>query len=265
MNLTKPIIFYDIESTGVDRESDKILEIYAVKIYPDGTRKTFETMLNPGKEIPEKITAINKITNEMVKNCPTFEEMFMKIYEFMTDDEPDLCGFGTNFFDNSFMAEKFSPYDLMFPLPTQKMLDVCDIHKFLNPRSLAAAYLQYMGIPLENAHRASADTEATISVFEKQLEAHPELGGSVDEAEKVMSQNYKIVDVSRKLTRNDEGQVIYNIGASRGIRVKSEPSFGQWMLKQQWCTPNTAYHLRKELDLPEVNKDIFDEEEDYEF
>lgn len=251
IKLKRPIIFYDLETTGTDLLKDRLTEIYAEKIYPDGTKKILHHFVNPGIPIPPFITALTGITDEQVKDCPMFEEIKMEIYDFMTgfqeDNDPDLSGFGINFFDNSFLAERFKDSDLIFPLPNQRSVDLSDIYKKKNPRSLSAAFKDYTGEEHTSAHTASGDIEACIKIFDCMVEVHSDIGSTIDEIHAFAVDGFKVVDVSRKLSKNDDGEIIFNIGKAKGQLVKDDIGFAEWMLSQNWITLNTAWYIKEEL------------------
>jgi len=132
------------------------------------------------------------------------------------------------------------------------LFDIADVYRKLNPRTLSDAVLKYTGKPHDSAHSADGDVKACVDVLHGMFEVHSELiGKNIDSAIEYVSDTFKIVDVSRKLTINDKGQIVFNFGKSKGVPVLDDIGYADWMLRQSWITPNTRYFLEKELGILE--------------
>lgn len=261
VTLQRPLIFHDIESTGLNWEKDEPIEIAIVRVMPDGSIEEWHSYLKPEKmaEIPIEITAITGITWDMVKDSPTFAEVADKIYPLVTDG--DLAGYNIVGFDVPFLSQKFSNVKKLFPLLDQQFVDVSNIYRKFNPRTLADAYLKYIGEEMENAHSATADTYATFEVFKAQIGEHGEqTGTTIESISKFCMDGFVFVDAARKLSMDKDGDVIYNIGKAKGEKVKNDPSFAEWMLAQTWITEHTRAILRREMGTSKLSDLMTDNE-----
>src|SRR5574344_2936798 len=172
LNLKNPIIFFDLETTGVDMIHDRIVEICYIKVMPNGDELSKHFRVNPEMHIPEASTAVHGITDEDVKDCHTFKEMAADIAR---DFEGcDIAGFNSNRFDVPVLAEEFLRAGIDINIQKRKFVDVQNIYHKLEPRTLSAAYKFYCGKNLEDAHSAFGDTRATLEVLKAQLDHHPE-------------------------------------------------------------------------------------------
>ena len=246
LKLKRPIIFFDLETTGVDTSRDRIVEISMVKIDVDGTKQVKTRRINPEMHIPEEATEVHGITDEDVKDCPTFRE---KAPELKTIFEGcDLAGFNSNRFDIPLLAEEFIRAGVMIDLSSVRRVDVQNIYHKLERRTLVAAYKFYCGKDLENAHSALADTEATLEVLEAQLEHYPEeLQNDIDFLAEFSSRdNY--IDFAGRFAYNEKGEEIVNFGKHKGRLVKDvlriEPSYYNWMMQSDF-TMNTKQVLTR--------------------
>ena len=241
LKLSRPIAFFDLETTGVNISTDKIVEIAIVKLMPDGTRVAKRRLVNP--EQPILNSDIHGITDEMVKDAPTFKVMANEIKQFV--ENCDLGGYNSNRFDVPLLMEEFLRAGMDLDLTNNKMLDVQHIFYSMEPRTLTAAYKFYCGKELENAHSAEADINATIDVLEDQLKRYDNLGDTVESILSVVGEE-KICDYARRFGFNDKDEEIFNFGKFKGRVVtdvlKSEPQYYDWMMKGDF-----PLHTKKKL------------------
>jgi len=232
LSLIRPIAFLDLETTGVNLSSDRIVEIAIVKIMPDHTRQLKRKLLNPEMQIPVASSDIHGITNEMVKDAPTFKQAGNEIKQFLQDC--DLGGYNSNRFDIPILMEEFLRAGMDVDLSNRRMIDVQHIFYSMEPRTLSAAYKFYCQKELINAHSAEVDINATIEVFMSQLEKYNQLGNNVDSILSVIGED-KIVDYARRFSFDEKGVEVFNFGKYKGKSVsevlKSEPHYYDWMMR----------------------------------
>lgn len=231
LQLTKPLAVIDLETTGTNLSTDRIIEIAIVKIMPDGKKMVKRKLLNPEMPIPASSTEVHGISDAMVKDAPTFKQAANEIRQFI--DNSDLAGYNSNRFDIPLLVEEFLRASLDFDFKNRKLLDVQKIFHSLEPRTLSAAYKFYCNQVLENAHSAEADAEATWEVLQSQVERYPQLGLTVDSILKCIGEE-NIVDFARRMIM-DNGREVFNFGKHKGRAVadvlKSEPQYYDWMMK----------------------------------
>ena len=232
LDLIRPIAFIDLETTGVNLSSDRIVEIAIVKIMPDQTRVVKRKLINPEMMIPKQSSDIHGITDDMVKDAPTFKHAGNEIKQFL--DNCDLGGYNSNRFDIPMLMEEFLRAGMDVDLSTRRMVDVQHIFYTMEPRTLSAAYKFYCQKELENAHSAEADVNATIDVLLSQITRYEKLGNSVDSILSTIGEE-KIVDYARRFLFDDKGVEVFNFGKFKGKSVrevlKSEPQYYDWMMK----------------------------------
>ncbi len=232
LQLTRPIAFIDLETTGVSLSSDRIVEIAVVKVLPDGSRQVKRKLLNPQMPIPKASSDIHGITDEMVKDAPTFKQAANEIKMFI--ENCDLGGYNSNRFDIPILMEEFLRAGMDVDLSTRRMIDVQHIFYTMEPRTLTAAYKFFCEKELVDAHSAQADVEATIEVLMAQLKRYGNLGNSVDSILGVIGED-KIVDYARRFGFDDKGNEIFNFGKHKGRTVvdvlKAEPQYYDWMMR----------------------------------
>jgi len=232
LELIRPIAFIDLETTGVNLSSDRIVEIAIVKIMPDQTRVVKRKLINPEMMIPKQSSDIHGITDEMVKDAPTFKQAGNEIKQFL--DNCDLGGYNSNRFDIPMLMEEFLRAGMDVDLSTRRMVDVQHIFYTMEPRTLSAAYKFYCQKELENAHSAEVDVNATIDVLLSQITRYEKLGNSVDSILSTIGEE-KIVDYARRFLFDDKGVEVFNFGKYKGKSVrdvlKSEPQYYDWMMK----------------------------------
>ena len=257
LNLTKVLCFFDLETTGIQLTKDRIVQLAAVKLFPDGHRESKNYIINPEMHIPEEIAAIHGITNEMVKTAPKLAEVAEEIIEFI--GESDLAGYNSNKFDIPFMVEEFYRVGHPFPMDGRNFVDVQNIFHKMEQRTLAAAYQFYCGKPMENAHDALYDTQVTLDVFLAQLERYESLSDDVKSlAEFSKNSAHGSVDFAGRLARNEKQEIIYNFGKHKGKTIQqvnqSEPGYYGWMLEADFPL-YTKQILRKEMERIKAEKD----------
>ncbi len=232
LELTRPLAFIDLETTGISLSSDRIVEIAIIKLNPDQTRQVKRKLINPEMSIPKASSDIHGITDEMVKDAPTFKQAANEIKQFL--DNCDLGGYNSNRFDIPMLMEEFLRAEMDVDLSNRKMIDVQHIFYTMEPRTLSAAYKYYCAKELENAHSAEADVSATIDVLEAQVERYAQLGNSVSSILGVIGEE-KIVDYARRFSYDDRGVEVFNFGKYKGRSVsevlKSEPQYYDWMMR----------------------------------
>lgn len=252
LKLNKPLIVFDLETTGINVSHDRIIDLYMVKIMPDGNETHLHLMLNPGIPIPQQSTAIHGITDDMVKESPTFKEKALVIKEFISD--ADFGGFNANRFDFPLLVEEFYRAGVDFKIQNRKFLDAQRIFHTMEPRNLAAAYKFYCDKSLENAHSAKADALATWEIIQKQLDKYPELEPNMDGLHKMSGQD-RMVDLAGRFQLDDQDQPIFNFGKHRGKRIrdilKQEPSYYDWMMAGDF--PENTKRVLTEIRLSLLN------------
>jgi DNA polymerase III subunit epsilon len=232
LQLTRPIAFIDLETTGVNLANDRIVEIAIAKMMPDGSRQTRRKLINPGMPIPPESTEIHGITDEMVKDAPSFKSVANELKQYI--DGCDLGGYNSNRFDIPLLMEEFLRAGIEVDLSNRRMIDVQHIFYQMEPRTLTAAVKFYCNRELEGAHGAEADINATIDVLLAQLQRYEQLGNTVDSILGAIGEE-KIVDYARRLVFDDKGVEVFNFGKYKGRPVadvlKSEPQYYDWMMK----------------------------------
>lgn len=231
LQLTKPLAFIDLETTGVNLGTDRIIEIAIVKILVDGTRTTKRKLINPGIPIPLASSEIHGITDDMVKEAPSFKQVAQELKQML--DGCDLGGYNSNRFDIPLLMEEFLRAEVDFDMKGRKMLDVQQIFYKMEPRTLGAAYQFYCGKTLEGAHSAAIDASATYEILESQLERYPELGNTIDTVLKQIGEEV-IVDFARRFVM-ENGVEVFNFGKFKGRPVaevlRTEPQYYDWMMR----------------------------------
>jgi DNA polymerase III subunit epsilon len=232
LQLKRPIAFIDLETTGVSLSTDRIVEIAIIKLLPDDTRQVKRKLINPQMPIPKSSSDIHGITDEMVKDAPTFKQVANEVKVFI--EGCDLGGYNSNRFDIPILMEEFLRVGLEIDLSKRKMVDVQHIFYTMEPRTLTAAYKFFCEKELVDAHSAEADVSATIDVFLAQLKRYENLGNSVESVLSVIGED-KIVDYARRFGFDDKGVEIFNFGKHKGRPVadvlKAEPQYYDWMMR----------------------------------
>lgn len=234
LQLSKPIAFIDLETTGINLSNDRVIEIAIVKIGIDGSRLVKRKLLHPEMPIPKTSSDIHGITDEMVKDAPTFKQVSNEIKQFL--ENCDLGGYNSNRFDIPLLMEEFLRSGHEFDLKGRRLVDVQKIFHQMEQRTLSAAYKFYCNKNLEGAHSAEVDASATWEVLEAQLERYPQLGTTVESVIKCIGDD-QIVDFARRFVM-DNGVEVFNFGKFKGKSValvlKSEPQYYDWMMKGEF-------------------------------
>ncbi|HRO84842.1 MAG TPA: 3'-5' exonuclease [Niabella sp.] len=231
LHITKPLAFIDLETTGVNIGSDRIVEIAIIKILPDGSKSIKRKIINPEMAIPKASTDVHGITDEMVKDAPTFAQVARELKQML--DGCDLAGYNSNRFDIPLLVEEFLRADVDFDMKGRRMVDVQNVFHKMEQRTLSAAYKFYCNKTLEGAHSAEADASATHEVLLAQLEKYPELGNTIESINKTIGEEV-IVDFARRFVM-DNGVEVFNFGKFKGKSVaevlKAEPQYYDWMMR----------------------------------
>lgn len=232
LKLEKPIIFFDLETTGTNVTHDRIVELSYIKVYPDGKEERKSRRLNPEMPIPAESTAVHHITDDDVKDAPTFRQIANSLLEHFKGC--DIAGYNSNKFDVPVLMEEFGRCGLKFDIAGRRFIDVQNIFHKMEQRTLVAAYRFYCGKELEGAHSALADTEATYEVLMGQLDRYPELENDVEYLAK-FSNIGRNLDLAARIVLNDKDEPVFNFGKHKGKTVREvlrrEPSFYDWMMQ----------------------------------
>ncbi len=232
LNLKNPLVFFDLETTGINIVTDRIVEISFVKIYPNGKEECKTRRINPEIPIPKEASDVHGITDDDVKDCPTFKAIAKSLAAQI--EGCDLAGFNSNRFDIPLLAEEFIRAGVEIDLNRRKFVDVQTIFHKMEQRTLSAAYKFYCNKSLENAHTAEADTLATYEILKAQLDRYPdELQNDIDFLSKYSSFNNN-VDFAGRMIYNEEGKEVINFGKYKGKLVtevlKKDPGYYSWIM-----------------------------------
>ena len=267
LNLTKPLVIFDLETTGLDLVKDRVIQISYIKVYPDGREERGNELLNPGMPIDPFITQLTGISDDDVKDKPTFKQLSGKLSEVFTGS--DIAGFNSNFFDVPLLAEEFLRAGIDFDFSKCRLIDACTIFKKMERRNLAAAYKFYCGRKMEDdfeAHRADQDTEATYRVLMGELDKYAP--GANEDSEKVLENDMeKLAEFSKQNDNVDfAGRIVwqeidgkrtevFNFGKHKGKPVvdvlRMDPGYYSWILSGDF-TYNTKQVLTR-IRLREAN------------
>lgn len=231
LKLKRPIVFFDLETTGVDTARDRIVEISMIKIMPDGEEITRTRRLNPGMPIPPEATAVHGITDEDVRDCPTFGQVAKSLARFI--DGCDFGGFNSNRFDLPLLVEEFLRTGVEVDFRRRRFVDVQNIFHKKEQRTLVAAYRFYCGRELDDAHSAEADTRATYEVLQAQLDRYDDLENDVDFLAEYSAHGAS-ADFAGRILYNERGEEVFGFGRYRGQSVaevfRREPNYYAWMM-----------------------------------
>lgn len=248
LNLSRPLAVLDLETTGIRVATDRIIEISIIKVFPDGKEVIMTYRVNPTIPIPAEATAIHGITDDDVKDEPTFAQLGKEIHQFLADC--DLAGYNSNRFDIPLLMEEFLRIDINFEIKNRYLVDVQNIFHKMEPRTLKAAYKFYCGQELVDAHQAEADTKATYEVLKSQLDMYldQEYSDKDGNISKPIINNTKalhdfsyqshFVDMVGHIVYNDKKVEVFNFGKHKGRSVadvfRSEPQYYDWMMKAEF-------------------------------
>lgn len=259
LNITKPLIVFDLETTGLDIAKDSIIQISYIKVSPDGTEDRQNLFVNPGRPIPYEVVELTHITDGMVKDAPSFREIAPKLAEEFAGC--DFAGFNSNGFDVPMLAEEFLRVGIAFDFSQSRLIDACTIFMKMERRNLAAAYKFYCGRKMEDdfqAHLANEDTEATYRVLQGQLDMYAP--GKQEEEERQLPNDMDVINAFCKRNNNvdfagkivwgpvpgpdgkpllnadgtERKQEVFNFGKYKGWAVKNvlrrDPGYFSWMM-----------------------------------
>ncbi|MDX5419792.1 MAG: 3'-5' exonuclease [Hymenobacteraceae bacterium] len=247
LNLKRPIVFFDLETTGTDICNDRIVEISVLKIMPDGEETLKTRRINPTIPIPLESSLIHKIYDEDVKDCPTFKQVAKNFDDFLKGC--DLGGYNLLRFDIPLLAEEFLRCGIDFDIENRNVVDVCRVFHQMEQRTLSAAYKFYCDKSLDNAHSAEADTVATYHILMAQLDRYKDTPVEIAEGvQEFPVQNdmemlhkfttQKTADLSGRIVYNNAGQEVFNFGKYKNVPVEEvlqkEPSYYDWMMKGEF-------------------------------
>ena len=231
LQLTKPLAFIDLETTGVNLATDRIIEIAIVKVLPDGKRSIKRKLINPQIPIPKQSSDLHGITDEMVRDAPTFKDVAQELKQML--DGCDIAGYNSNRFDIPMLVEEFLRAEVDFDMRGRRLVDVQNIFHKMEQRTLSAAYKFYCNKVLDGAHSAEIDATATHEILIAQLERYPDLGTSIESVLKLIGEE-PIVDFARRFIM-ENGIEIFNFGKYKGRSVaevlRVEPQYYDWMMK----------------------------------
>ena len=273
LNLQKPLVVFDLETTGLDLVKDRIIQISYIKVYPDGKEERGDELINPERPIPQLVTELTGISDDDVKDKPTFKELAQTIADKFTGC--DFAGFNSNHFDVPLLAEEFLRAGIDFDFSKCRLIDACNIFRKMERRNLAAAYKFYCGRKMEEdfeAHRADQDTEATYRVLMGQLDKYAP-GANEDEEKVLENDMYKLAEFSKTnnnidfagrivwgelkdrngktvLDKDGNPQMVevFNFGKHKGLPVadvlRMDPGYYSWILAGDF-TYNTKQVLTR--------------------
>ena len=282
LNLTRPLLFFDIESTGLNIAADSIIELSFVKVFPDGEQRIKTWKIKPWdyetrsqRPIAPSASAVNGVKDEDLVNCPRFFEVVDEVLEWIGDS--DLAGFNSAKFDLPLLAEEiervrhYTGREIAVNLHEKKMIDVQNIYHFKEPRNLKAAYRFYCGGDFENAHTAEADTVATYEVLKGQLAMYDDLKNDVDSLSAIGGRP-KVVDYAGRLIYNDAHEPVISFGKHKGKTARevylSEPSYFSWIMngeftldtKRQFALLKEQYDKERKAGAAAMRKPLNDSE-----
>lgn len=238
LRLDRPLVVFDIESTGVNPRQDRIIELAAVKIHPNGIEDTKTWLLNPTIPIPVETTAIHGITDDIVKDCPTFAESSKEIFEFFRDC--DLSGFNVDRFDIPCLEEEFARAGLDFGASRRRHVDVQRIYHKMEPRDLTAAVRFYLGRDHVGAHGAEADALATVEVLKAQMAKYPELPKTTAAMDEYLMPHDPLNADRQGMIRWINGAWCINFGKKKGSKLTDllakERNFLRWIVNGSFDT-----------------------------
>ena len=255
LNLSKPICFFDLETTGINISKDRIVEVSVLKIFQNGNKESRTWLVNPQINISKEVSNIHGITNEMVVNEPTFKVIGPQIKEMIHNC--DLAGFNSNKFDIPLLAEEFLRFNIDFSLDNIRCIDVQNIFHKMEKRTLGAAYKFYCQKELIDAHSSKADTQATFEVLEAQINLYNDLENNVDFLSDFSSRN-KSVDLAGFIIYDQNNIPCFSFGKHKGKSVdfiiENEPGYFGWLLNADF--PMYTKKILTKLRLSKLNNKL---------
>lgn len=235
LKLKNPLVFFDLETTGINVATDRIVEISYLKIFPNGTEESKTYRVNPTMPIPPKTTEIHGIKDEDVKDAPKFSELAKNIAKVL--EGSDIAGYNSNKFDIPLLAEEMLRAGIDIDLKKRKFVDVQVIFLKKEPRTLSAALKYYCNKDLDNAHSAEADTRATYEILKAQLDQYPDLENDIDKLSEFSSHN-KNADFMGRIIYDENGDEVFNFGKYKGQSVvkvfEKDPAYYGWMMNNDF-------------------------------
>ncbi|MES2881798.1 MAG: 3'-5' exonuclease [Bacteroidota bacterium] len=235
LQLKKPLAIIDIEATGSNVTTDRIVEIAVIKLLPDGGKSVKRKIINPQIPIPAAITEIHGITDDMVKDAPVFKKAAHEIKQWL--DGCDLACYNAYRLDIPMLVEEFLRADVEFEMKSRKVVDVQKIFHQMEQRTLSAAYKFYCNKSLDGAHSAEVDATATAEILQAQIVRYPELGNTLESISKAVGDDL-IIDFARRFIYDDKGVELFNFGKHKGRTVadvlKAEPQYYDWMMRGEF-------------------------------
>ena len=232
LNLNNPLLFFDLETTGTDVARDRIVAIAAVKVFPDGRIEEKRRLINPERAIPKEAQEIHHISDEDVKDQPTFKQIAKSLAQWM--EGCDIAGYNSTRFDIPLLAEEFLRAGVDFDFRKRKLVDVQNIFHKMEQRTLVAAYAFYCNKTLDDAHSALGDARATYEVLKAQLDRYE---GTLQNDVKFLADfttRNRLADYAGRFILNDQDEVLFNFGKHKGKKVldvlRAEPSYYDWMM-----------------------------------
>jgi DNA polymerase-3 subunit epsilon len=232
MNIIKPIVFFDIESTGLDLSTDRAVSIATLKIDLEGKTEEKKILINPEMEIPKQASDIHGITDEMVADAPTFKQISKSLFSYF--ENCDIAGFNSDYYDVPLLMKEFSRCGIDFPTWELNLVDVLKFERMLNSNKLGEVYLRYTGKELEGAHDALNDIRATFEILMCQLEKHGKNDLTPQEIDLMCQGERKRFDLSGKTYLNANGEVCWSIGKNANNPVIKDTAYLNWVLKSDF-------------------------------
>lgn len=257
LNIQRPLAFFDLETTGLNIAKDRIVEIAILKVQADGKEVAYIKRINPTIPISSESTSIHGISNEDIKDEPTFADLAMEINLFLKDC--DLAGYNSDRFDIPMLMEEFMRVKVNFSLEDRRLIDVQTIFHLMEQRTLSAAYKFYCKKKLVDAHTAMADVKATYEILQSQLDQYQNIKNDMEFISKFTRKNAKFADLNGRVAYNNKGEEIFNFGKFKGILVSEaftkEPGYYHWMMNGDFpqYTKLVISKIWKKMDRPKKN------------
>jgi len=232
MNITRPIVFFDLETTGLDLSTDRAVSIATLKIDLEGKTEEKKILINPEMDIPKEASDIHGITNEMVADAPTFKQISKSLFSYF--ENCDIAGFNSDYYDVPLLMKEFSRCGIDFPTWELNLVDVLKFERMLNSNKLSEVYLRYTGKELEGAHDALNDIRATFEILMCQLEKHGKNDLTPQEIDLMCQGERKRFDLSGKTYLNANGEVCWSIGKNANNPVTKDTAYLNWVLKSDF-------------------------------
>ena len=244
MQSEKPIVFFDLETTGVNVTNDRIVQIGAIKMHPDGTEEVKNVLINPTIPIPAGAAEVHGISDADVQDKPKFRQIAKSFAKWLAGC--DLAGYNSDNFDVPMLIEEFNRAGISFPNADTSFIDVLKLERIVCSHKLGETFKRYTGEELEGAHDALADIRATVTIFQKQLEKHPDIPTEAAEIDAYCQGEFKRVDFAGKLYEK-EGEVYWKFGKHRDKLIKETIDYCNWVLKTDFPA-ETKMQIRRVLE-----------------